>query len=290
MADQGTAGARPPRRPHSASAVVAPAVPASGELGLSAADNAPGQSPESHAGDGPPSTGGPRRWGCCGALAAAACSAARACTLAELSGALGDLGTFLPLTLGLVSSVGLDLGTTFLFSGAYNVASGLLFRCPMPVQPMKAIAAVAAAGVGVTLPQVMAAGILVSVATLLLGATRLIDLFNAAVPLCVVRGLQLGVGLKLGASGVKLALTLPAGTGGRRAGASPYTGLGGGLRWRPWGGAQGLALGLVGLAFLVVASVAGPAADPAEPRIEEKAAGRQDPPRRHQAAASEKRN
>lgn len=52
------------------------------------------------------------------ATATAALAGARTrCTLAEVSGAAGDIGTFLPLTLGLVAGVGLDFGTTLLFTG-----------------------------------------------------------------------------------------------------------------------------------------------------------------------------
>ena len=55
-------------------------------------------------------------------------------TVSEMSGAMGDLGTFLPLAVGLTKAVGLDLGTTLLFSGAYNVITGAMFGIPMPVQ------------------------------------------------------------------------------------------------------------------------------------------------------------
>ena len=45
-------------------------------------------------------------------------------TLGEASGALGDLGTFLPLVTGLAAATGLDAGTTLLGTGLYNVATG----------------------------------------------------------------------------------------------------------------------------------------------------------------------
>jgi hypothetical protein len=48
----------------------------------------------------------------------------------------------------LAATIGLDLGTTLLFTGIYNIASGLGFRIPMCVQPMKTIAAVALAAPG----------------------------------------------------------------------------------------------------------------------------------------------
>ena len=91
--------------------------------------------------------------------------------------------------------VGLDLGTTLIFTGLYNVASGALFGIPMPVQPMKAIAAVALAQEGINLAEVLAAGIFVSAVTLLLGVTRLITLFNR------LHSLVLGVQLRTHAKG-----------------------------------------------------------------------------------------
>ena len=97
--------------------------------------------------------------------------------LSEASGAVGDLGTFLPLTLGLVAAVGLDFGTALLFTGIYNVASGLAFGVPMPVQPMKTIAAVAVAASSqssaaaknpITLEEVMAAVMVMGTAVLMM--------------------------------------------------------------------------------------------------------------------------
>lgn len=177
--------------------------------------------------------------------------------LSEASGAVGDLGTFLPLTLGLVAAVGLDFGTTLLFTGFYNIVSGFAFGVPMPVQPMKTIAAVAVASVSssssnnppVTLAEVMAAGMFVSAVVLFLGLTRLVDLVNKIVPRSVVAGLQLGVGLKLAASGVKsVFLVTPAAAAGanKRAKAG----------WRAAGGTEGWALGATALVFLFVSTVA----------------------------------
>ena len=68
----------------------------------------------------------------------------------------------------------LDLGTSLIFTGLYNIASGLLFGIPMPVQPMKAIAAVAVSQSGLTIPEIMAGGIFVSTVCVLLGATNLV--------------------------------------------------------------------------------------------------------------------
>ena len=61
----------------------------------------------------------------------------------EASGSLGDLGTFLPLLVGLTVESGLDVGTTLIVTGVYNLVTAICFDVPMPVQPMKTIAAVA---------------------------------------------------------------------------------------------------------------------------------------------------
>jgi len=103
-----------------------------------------------------------------------------------------------------VKVAGLDLGTTLLFTGVYNVYSGLSFNIPMPVQPMKTIAAVALAEPGaLTIPQIMAAGIFVSSCILVLGATGLMGLVTRLIPTAVIRGMQLGLGLQLASKGWK---------------------------------------------------------------------------------------
>ncbi len=57
---------------------------------------------------------------------------------AEISGALGDLGTLLPLMITLALQGAIDLPTTLVFTGVYNVVTGVVFGIPLPVQPMKA--------------------------------------------------------------------------------------------------------------------------------------------------------
>src|SRR5438105_7997299 len=88
----------------------------------------------------------------------------------EIAGSLGDLGTFLPLLVGMTAQNGLDFASALFFAGAFNVITGLTFAIPMAVQPMKAIAAVALTE-GLTVPQILAAGASVSAAVLLLGVT-----------------------------------------------------------------------------------------------------------------------
>ena len=61
-------------------------------------------------------------------------------SLRELSSALVDLGTFLPLVLGLIIVASVDpLG--LLRFGLLAIVTGVVYRRPIAVQPMKAAAA-----------------------------------------------------------------------------------------------------------------------------------------------------
>jgi len=57
--------------------------------------------------------------------------------VAEISGALGDLGTLLPLMIALALQGSIDLSSTLVFSGLFNIVTGAVFGIPLPVQPMK---------------------------------------------------------------------------------------------------------------------------------------------------------
>ncbi len=121
----------------------------------------------------------------------------------EIAGSLGDIGTFLPLLVGMAAQNGLDFAAALFFAGLFNIITGLTFSIPMAVQPMKAIAAVALTE-GLTVPQILAAGASVSLVILVLGVTGLIDWLNRVVPRSVVRGLQLSLGLSLLMKGMQM--------------------------------------------------------------------------------------
>jgi hypothetical protein len=123
----------------------------------------------------------------------------------ELSGSLGDLGTFLPLIVGMSAHNGLEFGPALFFAGLFSVITGLLFPIPMPVQPMKAIAAIALVQ-GLSVPEILAAGMAVGGVVLLAGVLGLVDWLDRAVPRSVVRGIQLTVGLGLMLKGIGLVL------------------------------------------------------------------------------------
>uniref|UniRef100_A0A7I4D179 Molybdate transporter 1 n=1 Tax=Physcomitrium patens TaxID=3218 RepID=A0A7I4D179_PHYPA len=164
----------------------------------------------------------------------------------ELGGSVGDLGTFVPIVLALVLVNGLDLGTTLVFTGAYNVVTGLLFGVPMPVQPMKSIAAVAITeGDPLSLNQIMAAGLSTALVLAILGITGLMSVVNRLVPLPVVRGVQLSQGIAFGITAVKYILKEQDLTKGKTTGD------------RPWLGMDGLVMALSALCFIVLTTGAG---------------------------------
>lgn len=116
--------------------------------------------------------------------------------LAEISGSLGDLGTFLPIAIALSVNGTVSLASTLIFSGVYNILTGLFFGIPLPVQPMKAIAAVAIAR-SFSNGSIAAAGIFVGAAVLVFSVTGLLHWFANVIPIPVVKGIQVGAGLSL---------------------------------------------------------------------------------------------
>ena len=64
----------------------------------------------------------------------------------EISAAPADLGTFLPLSLGLIAIAGMDPVGLLFGLGMFAIATALIYRRPIPVQPMKAVAAMGIAG------------------------------------------------------------------------------------------------------------------------------------------------
>lgn len=126
----------------------------------------------------------------------------------ELSGALGDLGMLLPLALGAVTVGGLAPAPVLLGFGLAYVATALYYRLPIPVQPMKAVAAVLLTA-HLSPGAVVATGVMVGLALLLLGLTGWIGRLARLVPQSVLAGLQLGLGLALALLAVDMMAAAP---------------------------------------------------------------------------------
>lgn len=122
--------------------------------------------------------------------------------LKEISGSLGDLGTLLPILIALSHGY-ISLSSTLVFSGLANILTGVFFGIPLPVQPMKAIAAVALAR-GLSQDEVASAGLFVAGVIGFLSLTGLMQWFTRNIPIPVIKGIQLGTGLSLVIYGGKL--------------------------------------------------------------------------------------
>jgi SulP family sulfate permease len=119
----------------------------------------------------------------------------------EFAGSLGDLGTLLPLAIGMIMINGLNPSGLFLTIGIFYIFSGLYYGITTPVQPMKVIGAYAIA-MGLSAPQVAASGVLIGLVLLIIGGTGAVTFIGKYTPKAVVRGVQLSTGTLLVKQGV----------------------------------------------------------------------------------------
>lgn len=129
-------------------------------------------------------------------------------SLREFSGALGDLGTFLPHVLGAIAVAGLSPAGVFVAFGLFYLGGGIVYGIPIAVQPMKAASA-ALLVQGMTPAEVAAASLLIGLFFLLAGVTGLVQLLAKATPVWTISGIQLGLGLSLAWLGLQLAWSQP---------------------------------------------------------------------------------
>ncbi len=120
----------------------------------------------------------------------------------EFAGAFGDLGTDLPLLIGVIAASGIDSASVLVLFGLMQVFTGLWYRMPMPVQPLKAFAALVIAQ-KIKGPVIFGGGLAVGVGMFFLSVTGLIDALARLVPKAVVRGIQFGLALQLATLALK---------------------------------------------------------------------------------------
>ncbi|MGL5359682.1 MAG: putative sulfate/molybdate transporter [Shewanella sp.] len=116
--------------------------------------------------------------------------------LGETSGAFADLGTFLPLVLGLIALNQFSPQGIFLGFGLFAIASALFYRRPVPIQPMKVIAALVIAQ-GLSPGMLQASAMLMGAILLLLAASGAITWLAKQLSQAVSIGIQLAIGLQL---------------------------------------------------------------------------------------------
>jgi len=116
---------------------------------------------------------------------------------------VADLGVLVPLVGALVLVNGLEPGPVLLAAGVLVVASGLGFGIPFPVQPLKALTALAVAQR--LDPEVIhSAGLQIGLLLVVLSLTGTADRLAGVFTRPVIRALQLGVGALLVVSAVNL--------------------------------------------------------------------------------------
>lgn len=126
----------------------------------------------------------------------------------DISGAVADLGVLVPLAASLVLVNGLSPGPLLLGAGLLALAAGLYFKVPFPVQPLKALTALAVAQ-GLSPDVIHAAGLEIGLFFVLLSVTGSADFFARFFTKPVIRSLQFGVGTLLVIAAVKLAYEPP---------------------------------------------------------------------------------
>ena len=114
----------------------------------------------------------------------------------DISGAFGDIGVLLPLSVALIAKNHFNPTALFLMAGIFYVASAWYFRITMPVQPLKAMAAIAISA-GLSYEVINAAGIVMGIVLMLITVTGLSVRLGKMFPVAVIRGIQLGLGAML---------------------------------------------------------------------------------------------
>jgi hypothetical protein len=114
----------------------------------------------------------------------------------ELAGAFGDLGTDLPLVIGMILAARLDAAGVLTVFGLMQAAAGLFYGLPMPVQPLKAMAVLVIAQKA-DARTLYGGGLAIGAVMLLLTLTGLLERLAKIIPAATVRAVQLGLGLQL---------------------------------------------------------------------------------------------
>ncbi|MBC8477679.1 MAG: hypothetical protein H8D49_04975 [Dehalococcoidia bacterium] len=128
-------------------------------------------------------------------------------SLRELAGSMGDFGTLFPLAIGYIVINGMNPAGLLIMMGLINITTGLVYRQPMPVEPMKVMAVTAIAQRWPP-SMIYAAGFGTGVIWIILAFTGLIQKLTVVTPRSVVRGIQVALGILLAIEGFKLIAAL----------------------------------------------------------------------------------
>ncbi|MDQ2050688.1 putative sulfate/molybdate transporter [Natronolimnohabitans sp. A-GB9] len=117
-------------------------------------------------------------------------------SISELTGALGDSVTVLPLLVALAATTSVSLPHVLVGFGVFQIVWGLYYGMPLSVEPMKALIGLAIVG-SLSYPEFAAAGLLAGGVLLVVGRLGLIGRLQRIVGEPVIRGVQFAVALLL---------------------------------------------------------------------------------------------
>lgn len=123
--------------------------------------------------------------------------------LKELAGSTGDFGTLFPLAIGYIVACGLDPAGFLVIMGVANIVTGIIYRLPMPIEPMKVLAVVAIAQHW-SPSMVYASAFSMGIIWLIFAITGIIGLLARITPVHVIRGIQVSLGLLLAIEAFKM--------------------------------------------------------------------------------------
>ena len=126
--------------------------------------------------------------------------------LRELAGSMGDFGTLFPLAIGYIMVCGLNPAGFLVMMGIANIVTGLVYRLPMPIEPMKVLAVVAIAQHW-SPSMVYASGFAMGVIWLVFAVTGVISWIARVAPISVIRGIQVALGVLLAIQAFKMIST-----------------------------------------------------------------------------------
>jgi len=121
----------------------------------------------------------------------------------EFSGGLGDLPTFLVFLIPLAIYNNINPAPTLILSGIFNIINGLIFKLPIPIEPMKAVAAISIKN-NYDYNIIYLSGVIIGIIFLILSFNGIIDKITKFTPQPVVKGIQIALGIIFIELGLKL--------------------------------------------------------------------------------------
>ena len=125
--------------------------------------------------------------------------------LSEWSGAVGDIGTTLPIAFALIVFNGFPPERIFFLWGIIYIITGGYFKVPVSVQPLKAVAVIAIAN-GFTTEMLSSTAVFYGILLIILSTSGILKWLQKLFSDALIKGVQLGIGLILAKKAIHLVL------------------------------------------------------------------------------------